>query len=72
MNTALVWLLISLPSPVTGYSAQPHAHTVAKFVDLAECQRVRQVIQEASPKPDPYFRHAFVTLKCVQARVVLG
>lgn len=72
MNTALVWLLISLPSPVTGYSAQPHAHTVAKFVDLAECQRVRQVIQEASPRPERHFVATTIVLKCVQARVVLG
>ena len=66
MNTAMVWLLLTMPNDLTSYAAQAHAHVVERFQSAAECQRVAAILNNAGPGG-----WRLRTL-CVQATIVVG
>ena len=65
MKEVLIWLLVSLPNGTTSYSAQPHAHVVAHFLSVQECQRISKVLLDTDPGGWT------LKLRCVEARVAV-
>lgn len=61
MNTVLIWLLVSLPTP--SRQAQDAVNVVERFATVQECQRVENIIRDSVKQQ--------LKLRCIQATVVI-